>query len=63
MTEAQKRQAQIDRINQKLGTTPEFAKKVKDYFSNPVIAINIDTKVEKNKNDGSKDSQKDGVTQ
>ncbi len=39
MTEAQKRQAQIDRINQRLGTSPEFAKKVNDYFSNPSVII------------------------
>ena len=41
MSKLSESQAQIDRINQKLGTSPEFAKKVHDYFSKPVIAISV----------------------
>lgn len=62
MSEAQKRQDQIDRINKRLGTSPEFAMKVHDYFSKPVVAVQKETKIIKEINDGSTGTQEGGVT-
>ena len=38
-------QETADLINQRLGTSPEFAKKVEDYFSKPRVVVHIPTKV------------------
>ncbi len=39
----QQRQETMDWINQRLGTSPEFAKEVEDYFSKPRVFIQIPT--------------------
>ena len=62
MSKVSESQAQIDRINQKLGTSLEFAKKVHDYFSKPVVVVQIKTKIIEEINDGSTGTQEGGVT-
>ncbi len=52
MTEAEKRQEQIDRINKRLNTKPEFVKLVNDYFNKPVVAVTINTTKKTNNENG-----------
>jgi hypothetical protein len=44
-------QETADLINERLGTRPEFAKKVDDYFSKPRVVIHIPTKFIHKSND------------
>ena len=52
MTEAEKRQEQIDRINKRLNTRPEFAKLVNDYFNRTLVVVTINAMKKANNESG-----------